>query len=110
MKKFVAFGIAVALCAALGAPAFADGKEVTLEGKVLCAKCALSEQKECHNVLVVGNEGEEEYYYLRKNDAYKEMGEVCQAAPRVSVTGTIEKEEERTYLTASEITPVEEKG
>jgi hypothetical protein len=110
MKKLVVLGIAIALCAALGAPAIADGKEVTLEGKVLCAKCSLSKQKECQNVLVVGDEDEVEYFYLRKNDTYNDMGEVCEGSVRIRVTGTIEQEEDRNYLLASEITLIEEKG
>lgn len=105
MKRLIA---AFALCLfAVVAPALAE-ENVTLSGKVLCAKCTLHAEKAdgCQNVLVVG----EEQYYMAKNDAYKEFGMICTGSAEVRVTGTIKEEDGHQWIVATKIERLEKKG
>ena len=91
----------LALGLAAGAPA-AD--EVTLEGKVACAKCTLKkpDAKECQNVLVVTDAaGKDVEYYVTKNDVDAKFGEVCMETPKATVTGVVSEKEGRKWITAS---------
>jgi hypothetical protein len=104
---------AVALAMALLAiPALAgeQPEKVTLEGKVMCAKCALHEEgrTKCQNVLVV--EGEEPmHYYIAKNETSDKFGEVCMGSPAVRVTGKLEEKEGKTWIVAENIEKLEAK-
>ena len=82
---------------------------VTLEGTVLCAKCAFEEEgrKKCQNVLVVEEDGEKMHYYLTATEANKDFGDVSMKSPTVRVTGTVSEKDGRTWLDATKIEPVE---
>jgi len=114
MKKSIVVVSAFLFCLVLAAtPATAGSKTVTLEGKIVCAKCALhlEDQEKCQNVLVVDNgKGKEKHYFLTKNDVYEEQGDVCMAKPQVVVTGTVSKQDGQRWLTASEMKPLENEG
>jgi hypothetical protein len=68
------------------------GKEVKLEGKLVCGKCALKETDECSNVLIVKDGDKEVTYYLKdegKKESYHK--DICTAGKKgkeVKVTGT----------------------
>jgi hypothetical protein len=119
--KRIAVPLALVVCAVLAGmiavaeerpAANAAGKAVTLEGTVVCAKCAIHEEgrTECQNVLMVGKEGAQTSYYLVKNDAYNKFGEVCEASKKVRVTGTVEAKDGKQWLTASDIKSADAKG
>ena len=112
MRKMMAASVAVMILAAFAGPVSVAGeKEVTLEGTIVCAKCSLHEADGCQNVLVVEKKkGKQKHYYLTKNDAYEEIGEVCSSTTSVRVTGNVTKEDGQLWLTAKEIEPVEAKG
>lgn len=91
------------------------GKEVTITGDGLCAKCALKETKTCQNAVIVTKDGKKTTYYLEKNDFFKnahtKLG-LCQASKdepvKVKVTGTLEEKDGKHLLTPTkEITAVE---
>ena len=105
-----AFVILVASMLLAGLAAAGDTEEVTLEGNVMCAKCALHEEgrTECQNVLVVEDDGDDAHYYLAATEANEELGEVCMATPRVRVTGTVEDKDGHIWLMATKIEPVED--
>lgn len=114
MTKKIALTSALLLCLALlAAPAISGSNSVTLEGKIVCARCALhvDGQDACQNVLVVeSDKGKETHYFLTKNDVYEEQGDVCMAKPVVRVTGTVSKEDGRQWLTATKMEPLDSEG
>ena len=92
-----------------GAVVAGEGEAVTLEGTVLCAKCAFEEEgrDKCQNVLVVKGDDEPMHYYLTATEANKGFGDVCMKTPTVRVTGTVSEEDGKTWLDATKIEPVE---
>ena len=86
------------------------GTKVTLEGKAVCAKCALKEQPRCQNVVIVTKDGTETKYYLEPNaeakKAHQGLG-ICTATKddpiKVKVVGTCEKKGEKLVVTAEKI-------
>ena len=98
-----------AVCLALGAGLVSAADPVTLEGKVMCAKCALKEegQKKCQNVLSVEDDGKQSFYYMAKNDVNAEFGEVCMATPTVRVTGKVTEKDGKRWIDATKIEPLD---
>lgn len=107
----------LAMVAALAVGLFAAGArahdEVTLEGKVVCAKCVLKAKgfTECQNVLVVsreqGREAKEDVqYFITNNDVGVKFGEVCMEAKKTKVTGTVSEKDGRKWVTPSKMEPI----
>ncbi len=92
-----------------GAVVAGEGEAVTLEGKVLCAKCAFEEEgrEKCQNVLVVEEDGETMHYYLTATEANEGFGDVGMKSPTVRVTGTVSEKDGKTWMDATKIEPVE---
>ncbi len=100
----------VAAVIVLAVPAVAD-ETITLEGKVLCAKCILKEDLDkCQNVLAVEEGDTTVYYYMEGNDANKEFGDVCTVAKEVKVTGTISEKDGKMWIAATEIVTMKKEG
>lgn len=111
MKKLSAIALMLGLIFSVAA--IAGDKEVTVEGKVLCAKCALKEEgrSKCQNVLVVEEEGKDAmHYYLTASEANQEFGEVCMSTPAVRATGTVMEKDGHTWLAATKIEPLKSEG
>jgi hypothetical protein len=106
MRSWTKLALAVTVALGLAGVAVA-GEQVTLTGKVVCAKCTLkkADAKECQNVLLVSDEkhGHEVEYYIAKNKVDEKFGEVCTGVQKVVATGSVEEKEERRWLTASKI-------
>jgi hypothetical protein len=105
MKTIVRVGLAVALALGLAASMQA-GDEVTVTGKVMCAKCSLkkADAKECQDVLVTkGDDGKVAEYYITKTDAAKAFGHVCQGEKAAVVTGTITEKDGKTWIAPSKM-------
>jgi hypothetical protein len=83
----------------------AAGKEVTVTGKILCAKCTLkkADAKGCQDVLVADEGGKSVEYYLTKNDVAEKYGHVCQGEKAVVATGTVMEKDGKTWLTATKM-------
>jgi hypothetical protein len=109
-RKLGVLSVALLLCMLVAGPALAG--PMTLEGKVVCAKCALHEEgrEECQNVLVVESKGEKQHYYMTKNAAYEKLGEVCKGATQVRVTGEVSEKDGKHWIAATEITPLDKKS
>ena len=77
---------------------------VTVEGKLMCAKCALEEagQEKCQSVVVAGDQK----YYLVKNDVAEKDGHVCKGEKAVKVTGVVSEKDGRKWIEATEIAEV----
>jgi hypothetical protein len=82
----------------------AAGKEVTLSGDMMCAKCVLHESKKCQNVLKVTEGVTETKYYLADNAMAKDHHEeVCGKTAKATVTGKVSDKGGKKVLTASSI-------
>ena len=75
---------------------------VTVEGKLVCAKCTLAEagQEKCQSVVVAGDSK----YYLVKNAVAEKDGHVCKGEKAVKVTGVVSEKDGRKWIEATEIT------
>ena len=94
-----------ALAAGLRADEATEGKEVTLKGKITCAKCELmvEGQKGCATVIVEKKEGKEVVYYFDKKSHAKHHGKICKQGMEGSVTGTVSKMGEKKVITATKV-------
>lgn len=107
MKKLFAIiaGAAVTgLLAATPVRAESGGKEITIHGKGMCAKCCLKEGDTCQNVVQVEKDGKKTSYYLVDNVTSKDFhSNICKAVKPVTVTGVCRKVEGKLQVTASKI-------
>ncbi len=106
--KRIAVFVALVLGLALVAHAGEGAATVTLDGKIVCAKCTLkkADAKECQNVLLVKGETGDVEYYLVKNEISTKFGDVCQKKVAVQVTGTVAEKDGKKWLSATKIEPV----
>jgi type 1 fimbria pilin len=82
-----------------------EAKDVTVSGKLVCAKCSLHADgaKECQNVIVATVDGKETRYYLAKNKVSEEFGHVCKGEKSVVATGTVKEKDGKTWLEATKL-------
>lgn len=92
-----------------GALAGETGEQVTLEGKVMCAKCTLKDGdfKDCQTVLQVQHGDETVNLYVVENDVADAFGHVCTGAKMAKVTGTVAEKDGRQWITPTSMEPVE---
>jgi len=93
-----------------GAVAGDAAETVTLEGKIMCAKCALGTADDCQNVLVVEAEKDADpvHYYIVENQVIEDFGHPCAGSKGVVATGTVEEREGKMWLTATKMVPPKE--
>ena len=86
----------------------AAGDAVTVEGKIVCAKCSLhaDDAKECQNVLVVDASTQ---YYVVKNDVSEQYGHACKGEKAAVVTGTVAEKDGKKWITATKMEAPKEK-
>ena len=106
MHRRMALLLAIVAVVTLAGLALAGDKPaaVTVEGKLMCAKCALEEagQEKCQSVVVAGDQK----YYLIKNDVAAKDGHVCKGEKAVKVTGVVSEKDGKKWIEASEISEV----
>jgi len=116
MKLLAKLVMVAAVVVGLAGVSVAD-ESVTLQGKVVCAKCVLKKKglKECQNVLMVpekevsvadGKEAKETAFYIVNNDVGLKFGEVCMEAKKTSVTGTVSEKDDLKWITPSKMEPI----
>jgi hypothetical protein len=78
------------------------GKDLTVTGTIVCAKCTLAkpDAKDCQNVLVAEDKTE---YYLVKNEVAEKFGHLCKGAKPAVVTGTVSDRDGRAWIEATKI-------
>ncbi len=81
----------------------AAGKEVTLKGKITCAKCELGLEKACATVIVVSKDGKDTVYYFDKAGHKKSHGAVCSESKPGSVTGVVSEEGKKKIVTVKDV-------
>ena len=79
------------------------GKEVTLTGKITCAKCDLGVTKACATVIVVKKDNKDVVYYFDKAGNKKNHATICTAPMDGSVTGVLSKEGDKDVITVKEV-------
>jgi hypothetical protein len=83
------------------------GKEVTLKGEIMCAKCELKEEgiKKCTTVIVVKEDGKEVTYYLKdKGNKEEYHEEVCGGGRKAgTVKGTVAEKDGKKWITPSKV-------
>lgn len=92
----------------LTAPVFAadQAKEITISGEAVCAKRLMHEGTKCQTIIQTKSKtGGNINYYRVKNEVSKNLHEdVCKAARKGTVTGTVRKEADgKRELTATKI-------
>jgi Family of unknown function (DUF6370) len=112
MRMMSKMAVVAVLALAVAGLAVAEDA-VTLQGKVVCAKCVLKNKdfKECQNVLVVsqaaGQEAKDDVqYYIVNNEVGKKFGEVCTDAKKTTVTGTVADKDGLKWITPSKMEPI----
>ena len=77
-----------------------DGKEVTLKGMILCAKCELKETPKCANAIKVKEEGKDVVYYFKDMGGKEPYHKACCQAPvDGSVKGVVSEMDGKKYIT-----------
>jgi len=82
-----------------------DKKEVTVKGKVMCAKCELKETSKCQTVVVVKEGDKDVTYYFQDKGAKESYHEnVCGGGKQeATVTGVVMEKEGKKWLTPSKV-------
>src|SRR5437016_3246870 len=84
------FGATLSLTSSQAGEKPAEKKEVTLKGKICCAKCELGVETECMTVIVTKKnktDKKEITVYFDKDANKKHHGAICTEAKQGSVTG-----------------------
>jgi hypothetical protein len=101
MKTLAKLGLAALVAFAMAAPVVAEDAEVvTLEGSVMCAKCALEKAADCQDVLIVADGDAKAEYWIVKNDVSEKFGHACQSEKPAKVTGTVSEQDGQSWITA----------
>jgi len=99
----LAFGLMLGFWSAA---AVGDEKdEVTLKGKITCAKCDLKVkgQTKCATVIVVKNKDAEVVYWFDAPSHKKYHGDICEGGKAGSVTGTVGKDGTKKTISVKEL-------
>ncbi|MFT3878198.1 MAG: DUF6370 family protein [Gemmatales bacterium] len=90
----------VCLLACLG---FVSAGEVTLDGKVCCAKCELGKETKCQTVVVVKEKDKEVMYYFDKDSDKKFHKEYCSGSSEAKVVGKVTEKDGKKWLAVEKI-------
>jgi hypothetical protein len=74
------------------------GKEVTLKGKITCAKCDLGIEPKCATVIQVKKGDKELVFYFDKASNKKYHADTCKEAKNGEVTGKVTKEGDKRVI------------
>jgi hypothetical protein len=98
LKAFLGLVVAFSAAAFLATASADDKAETkTLEGKLVCSKCKLSETSECGNALVV-KDGDKEVKYYLKDKGKGETYHKCSGEKAVKVTGKVSEKDGKKYI------------
>src|SRR5262245_14359774 len=98
LKAFLGFAFAVSASVFLATASADDKAETkTLEGKLVCSKCKLSETDACGNALLV-KEGDKEVKYYFKDKGKEEKYHKCSGEKAVKVTGKVSEKDGKKYI------------
>jgi hypothetical protein len=102
MRSALSAALALAFVFAMVVSAQAEEKktkEVTLRGKITCAKCDLHIDEDCATVIVVKEKGKDVVYYFDE-DANKEYHKkICKTPTFGTVKGNVSEEDGKKIIT-----------
>lgn len=79
------------------------GKEVTVKGKITCAKCDLGTETACKTVVVTKTDGKEVVLYFDPAGHKKFHSNICSDPKPGSVTGTVKDEGKTKVITVKDV-------
>jgi hypothetical protein len=79
------------------------GKEVTVKGKITCAKCDLGTETACKTVVVTKTDGKETVLYFDPAGHKKYHSNICSDPKPGSVTGTVKDEGKMKVITVKDV-------
>jgi hypothetical protein len=92
-------GLAVVVFLVAGLQADDKGKEVTLKGTILCAKCELKQTKQCTNAIRVKEKGKEVIYYFDDTGAKEKYHKnICRETKEGMITGIVSMKDGKNYI------------
>src|SRR5215470_9434737 len=105
MKALISCLTVFALVFVLQAGIQAQGKdkEVTLKGKITCAKCDLGVEKKCATVIVVKDGGKDVTYYFDPAGDKANHKAICNEAKQGSVTGVVGGDDKKHTITVKSV-------
>ena len=104
MKALSRIGVALVFVLGLVAAGTVSAEEMTLNGTLKCAKCALKKAEKCQDVLVVTDAaGAATEYWVVKNEAAEKAGHQCKTEAKATVTGVVSEKDGTKWITASKI-------
>jgi len=110
MRKLMMLAAAGVMFCGLALVKADDKEKVTIQGEGMCAKCALKETKTCQNAVIVTKDGKKTTYYLVHEGVSKKSHQslgFCRATKdepvKVKVVGTVEKKDDKLFMTAETI-------
>jgi hypothetical protein len=103
----VALGFSIVSLAGMGAISADDKKDKkaetkTLEGKLVCTKCKLSETDACGNALLV-KDGDKTITYYIKDKGKGEKYHKCSGEQDAKVTGKVTKDGDKMVITDAKV-------
>lgn len=102
--KLIALLTMGGLAFTLAANAGPSGATVTITGDGACAKCQLKQGKACEATVTAVEGGKKVTYYLRENDASKEISkQLCSDRKQLKVSGTVQTVDGRFELTPTRV-------
>ena len=105
LRKLMAAFVGVAALTLVAAGVSADDKKAekkTLEGKLVCGKCKLSETDACSNVLVV-KDGDKEVKYYLKDKGKGEKYHKCSGEKEVKITGEVSEKDGKKIIEKAKV-------
>jgi hypothetical protein len=97
--------LAVALVLALGlAVSTGAADEITMAGKIVCAKCTLgkADAKECQDVFIDARSNVE--YYIQAEHEDDAAGHQCGGEVKATVTGAVSEKDGKRWILPSKVT------
>jgi len=103
LLSVLVLGIAIV---AFSSPARADekdGKEVKLEGTIVCAKCELKISPSCAACIVVEKDNKKTTYWFDTTASKKYHPDICSETKPGTVTGTVKKDGDKMIVTVTDL-------
>ena len=104
MRTALTIALCLTVVMALVIPSTAlAARQVTLAGKITCAKCELKLEKECATVIVVKESGKDAVYYFDSKSHKANHDAICQVGKEGTVTGTVSEKAGKKYVKVTKI-------
>jgi hypothetical protein len=104
MRTILTVASCLVVAVALVAPSTTQAaKDVTLTGKITCAKCELKLEKDCATVIVVKEGGKDTVYYFDEKSHKANHDAICQVGKEGTVTGALSEKDGKKYIAVTKI-------